>query len=223
MRIDEILRAEDRRILATLIRLLGDFDVAEEALPEAFAAALEQRRLGRNAEAAQSYRRALSLVRNGARATPSGEAATRDPAVGNGRRWRAVASVRRQRVRRPTSDGRFIGVLAPAPPGSSDSSNDRHYPQACDHESKIAADGARHGNPSRHSYRSQSESEGNVNAPIRGSRRPPQRASGRLCSTGRSEGLAMTAVCVVVRLPIQRCASRPVGRHVLLNHLIGPQ
>jgi hypothetical protein len=53
MRIDEILRAEDGRILATLIRLLGDFDVAEEALPEAFAAALEQRRLGRNAEAAQ--------------------------------------------------------------------------------------------------------------------------------------------------------------------------
>ena len=42
MRIEEIFRAEHGRILATLIRLLGDMDVAEEALQEAFAAALEQ-------------------------------------------------------------------------------------------------------------------------------------------------------------------------------------
>src|SRR6267378_2941438 len=42
MRIDEIFREEYGRILATLIRLLGDFDAAEEALQEAFAAALEQ-------------------------------------------------------------------------------------------------------------------------------------------------------------------------------------
>jgi RNA polymerase sigma-70 factor (ECF subfamily) len=35
--------ARDRgRVLATLIRLLGDFDLAEEALHDAFAAALEQ-------------------------------------------------------------------------------------------------------------------------------------------------------------------------------------
>ena len=34
--------AESRRVLATLIRLLGDFDVAEEALQDAFRAALEQ-------------------------------------------------------------------------------------------------------------------------------------------------------------------------------------
>jgi RNA polymerase sigma-70 factor, ECF subfamily len=40
--IDEIYRAESRRVLATLIRLLGDFDLAEEALQEAFTAALEQ-------------------------------------------------------------------------------------------------------------------------------------------------------------------------------------
>jgi RNA polymerase sigma-70 factor (ECF subfamily) len=33
---------ESRRVLATLIRLLGDFDLAEEALHEAFAAAVEQ-------------------------------------------------------------------------------------------------------------------------------------------------------------------------------------
>jgi RNA polymerase sigma-70 factor (ECF subfamily) len=42
MGIEDIFRAEHGRILATLIRLLGDFDVAEEALQEAFATAIEQ-------------------------------------------------------------------------------------------------------------------------------------------------------------------------------------
>ncbi len=42
MGIEEIFRAEHGRIIATLIRLLDDFDVAEEALQEACAAALEQ-------------------------------------------------------------------------------------------------------------------------------------------------------------------------------------
>ncbi len=41
-RLDEIYRAESRRILATLIRLLGDFDTAEDAMHEAFSAAMEQ-------------------------------------------------------------------------------------------------------------------------------------------------------------------------------------
>src|SRR5258706_15209882 len=40
--LDDIYRSEPRRILATLIRLLGDFDIAEEALHDAFRAALEQ-------------------------------------------------------------------------------------------------------------------------------------------------------------------------------------
>jgi RNA polymerase sigma-70 factor (ECF subfamily) len=40
--IDAIWRAESRRVLATLIRLLGDFDRAEEALNDAFLAAAEQ-------------------------------------------------------------------------------------------------------------------------------------------------------------------------------------
>ena len=40
--LDAIYRTESRRVLATLIRLLGDFDLAEEALHEAFRAALEQ-------------------------------------------------------------------------------------------------------------------------------------------------------------------------------------
>src|SRR5574338_68502 len=40
--VEALYRAESRRALATLIRLLGDFDLAEEALHEAFRAALEQ-------------------------------------------------------------------------------------------------------------------------------------------------------------------------------------
>src|SRR5687768_12790681 len=38
----EVYGAESRRVFATLVRLLGDFDLAEEALHEAFRAALEQ-------------------------------------------------------------------------------------------------------------------------------------------------------------------------------------
>jgi len=40
--VDAIYRSESRRVLATLIRLLGDFDAAEEAMHDAFAAAVEQ-------------------------------------------------------------------------------------------------------------------------------------------------------------------------------------
>ncbi len=40
--VDEIYRSDSRRVFATLIRLLGDFDLAEDALHNAFAAALEQ-------------------------------------------------------------------------------------------------------------------------------------------------------------------------------------
>jgi len=40
--VDAVYRSDSRRVLATLIRLLGDFDLAEEALHEAFAAAVEQ-------------------------------------------------------------------------------------------------------------------------------------------------------------------------------------
>src|SRR6478609_5122919 len=40
--LDAIYRTESGRILATLIRLLGDFDLAEDAVHDAFAAALER-------------------------------------------------------------------------------------------------------------------------------------------------------------------------------------
>ena len=40
--VDDVYRAESRRVFATLIRLLGDVDLAEDALHDAFAAAVEQ-------------------------------------------------------------------------------------------------------------------------------------------------------------------------------------
>src|SRR5436190_10061154 len=41
-RVEAVYRAESRRVFATLVRLLGDFDRAEEALHEAFISAVEQ-------------------------------------------------------------------------------------------------------------------------------------------------------------------------------------
>ena len=40
--VDAVYRSESRQVLATLIRLLGDFETAEEALHDAFAVAVEQ-------------------------------------------------------------------------------------------------------------------------------------------------------------------------------------
>jgi RNA polymerase sigma-70 factor (ECF subfamily) len=40
-RIDALYRSDSRRVLATLIRLLGSFDSAEEAMHDAFTAALD--------------------------------------------------------------------------------------------------------------------------------------------------------------------------------------
>jgi len=40
--VDAIYRAESRRVFATLVRMLGDLDLAEEAVHEAFASAIEQ-------------------------------------------------------------------------------------------------------------------------------------------------------------------------------------
>src|SRR5262245_16868930 len=40
--VEAVYRSDSRRVLATLIRLLGDFDLAEEAMHDAFAAAVEQ-------------------------------------------------------------------------------------------------------------------------------------------------------------------------------------
>src|SRR3989454_8428738 len=40
--VDAVYRSGSRRVLATLIHLLGDFELAEEALHDAFAAAVER-------------------------------------------------------------------------------------------------------------------------------------------------------------------------------------
>ena len=40
--VDAVYRSDSRRVLATLIRILGDFDLAEEAMHDAFAAAVDQ-------------------------------------------------------------------------------------------------------------------------------------------------------------------------------------
>ena len=40
--VETVYRSDSRQVLATLIRLLGDFDAAEEALHDAFAVAVEQ-------------------------------------------------------------------------------------------------------------------------------------------------------------------------------------
>src|ERR1700735_4427423 len=41
-KVDSVYRSESRRIFATLIRLLGDFELAEDSLHDAFSAALQQ-------------------------------------------------------------------------------------------------------------------------------------------------------------------------------------
>ena len=41
-KVDEVYRSDSRRVFATLVRLLGDLDLAEDALHNAFAAALER-------------------------------------------------------------------------------------------------------------------------------------------------------------------------------------
>src|SRR3984957_9356716 len=41
-KVDSVYRSESRRIFAPLIRLLGDFELAEDSLHDAFSAALEQ-------------------------------------------------------------------------------------------------------------------------------------------------------------------------------------
>src|SRR5215212_2783062 len=40
--VEAVYRQESRRVFATLVRVLGDFDLAEEALHDAFASAVEQ-------------------------------------------------------------------------------------------------------------------------------------------------------------------------------------
>jgi len=71
--VEAVYRADSRRVLATLIRLLGDFDAAEEAMQDAFAAAMESwpsQGIPRNARAwlvSAGRFRAIDRMRRGAR------------------------------------------------------------------------------------------------------------------------------------------------------------
>lgn len=97
---DEIYRTESRRVLATLIRLLGDFDRAEEALHEAFRAALEQ------------------WPREGVPENP------RAWLVSAGR-FKAIDAIRRNARLAPLDDETAENIPAPENPDSEDIEDDR--------------------------------------------------------------------------------------------------
>lgn len=87
--IDEAYRAESRRVLATLIRLLGDFELAEEALHDAFASAIEswpRDGIPANPRAwlvSAGRFKAIDVIRRRARFNESlGELAERNPTAG---------------------------------------------------------------------------------------------------------------------------------------------
>jgi RNA polymerase sigma-70 factor, ECF subfamily len=90
--VDAVYRADSRRVLATLIRLLGDFDRAEEAMHDAFTAALER------------------WPRDGVPANP------RAWLVSTGR-FKAIDALRR-RARFDASQGELARLLEDAAPGS---------------------------------------------------------------------------------------------------------
>src|ERR1041385_306559 len=78
-RLESLYREESGRILATLIRLLGDFDLAEDAMHDAFAAALERQPKERMPENPRAWLvstgrfKAIDLLRRRARFDASQE------------------------------------------------------------------------------------------------------------------------------------------------------
>ncbi len=98
--LDAVYRSESRRVFATLIRLLGDFDAAEEALHEAFRAALEQ------------------WPRDGIPANP------RAWLVSAGR-FKAIDAMRRDARVDALDDGAAENIAAPDTPEAEDIEDDR--------------------------------------------------------------------------------------------------
>jgi RNA polymerase sigma-70 factor (ECF subfamily) len=102
-RVDAVYQAESRRVLATLIRLLGDFDLAEEAMHDAFRAALEQwPRDGMPANprawlVSAGRFKAIDSIRRRARFEPLDNIA--EPAVGNDAAVEEDESVEDDRLR----------------------------------------------------------------------------------------------------------------------------
>jgi len=104
--VSAIYLSESRRVLATLIRLLGDFDVAEEALQDAFRAALEQwpkEGVPSNPRAwlvSAGRFKAIDGLRRGARFDQLDEAAAADTiAVTDDAAWADAESVEDDRLR----------------------------------------------------------------------------------------------------------------------------
>ncbi len=91
--IDEIYRAESRRVFATLVRLLGDFDAAEEALHEAFRAALEQWPLDGVPDNPRAWLisaarfKAIDNIRRDARMTELGDSAEQIASADDANTW----------------------------------------------------------------------------------------------------------------------------------------
>jgi RNA polymerase sigma-70 factor (ECF subfamily) len=105
-RVEEVYRAESRRVFATLVRLVRDFDLAEEALHEAFAAAVE--RWGREGVpdnprawlvSAGRFKAIDALRRRGAFAGRQREIAERFAAVAESNAARAGEEIEDDRLR----------------------------------------------------------------------------------------------------------------------------
>jgi RNA polymerase sigma-70 factor (ECF subfamily) len=103
--VNAVYLSDSRRVLATLIRLLGDFDAAEEALHEAFRAALEQ--WPRDGVPANTRAwlvsagrfKAIDSIRRRARFTALDEAGDEDIAVTDAAAWADQESVEDDRLR----------------------------------------------------------------------------------------------------------------------------
>jgi RNA polymerase sigma-70 factor (ECF subfamily) len=121
-RLESIYRQDSRRVFSTLVRLLGSFDLAEEALHDAFVAAAEQwpvQGVPANPVAwlvSAGRFKAIDRMRRDRRFTPWDEAAeladtVADPAPGWEQRWTTSAGDRR----RPPAPG--LHLLPPQPVG----------------------------------------------------------------------------------------------------------
>ncbi|MDY7091887.1 MAG: RNA polymerase sigma factor [Acidobacteriota bacterium] len=91
--VEALYREESRHVFATLVRLLGDFDLAEEGLHEAFRAALEQWPQGGIPERPKAWLvsagrfKAIDRIRRSSRFDPLGDVAERLEAAENTPVW----------------------------------------------------------------------------------------------------------------------------------------
>ena len=104
--VDAVYRTESRRVLATLIRLLGDFDLAEEAMHDAFTAAVEQwprDGIPANPRAWLVSTGRFKIDHRDAQARAVRRLARRDRRAARGRRARDRRTRRGERGRRPAA------------------------------------------------------------------------------------------------------------------------